>query len=875
MKGQNRLPAQDAAHQTPTRAASSTAESVDPAYLGAVRIGNAATNESLPDAPDDAVYGYSTLDATSKELCDPASDPDETWASDASAEVCPEDGGEGTSTRPPAAPPAPPEDDFAAKQGALLRKREITSKREAEDFDGDAALDGSLTGSLHDNGAALDGTAEAGAESDNDEGMKAGASVEIGGGLSAYASVIPRNDGKALVVVTIEASGSVGGNTSFSQDDQDGTRTTFGGGLGASGSASGQWDSAEVVEGAVARAFTTAWSAGDAVGAIRLLASTMAIAERIWSGEATDVSTEGLQPGEARRSETSLEGTLCLSANWARFAVSGSASDKGTAERRITATPDGYLDVLVRFAGETTLQAKGGVDLGTVKLSGGMAKDVSAGLTARFRFLGQDEREQADEVLAAPRRTVLEELMEAYDWALTSKTVEDREKTSSSHGLGSAGASATWSSSSERHDAIVTGLSGMDGSTVSGSSSDAFSVAYGDLILAGQKDTSALDASVNDGEMNAMLTEKNTTSFLGIGLPSLDALTKLDWPAAFEEAFGHSHTELTKVSLTDDEITDIVYNRVYDVASWAQCARTIATHQKWIATGAAIRSATPHAEWVRADERMANLLARMQHLADFVASTSESAEVIDNLTQHFGQLGEVKLEYQRIGTLETWPAGTEQLREEYDELVPRIEKLDAQLAVLSGAGDTDTGLRLTDGLRDELQRLQDAVARTEVEDTDKQMHVMEDLSKVRVDLEWQRELFARSSGECPQEGQTPAVDSGDGFVEDGRQREAWVLWTTMGDYQRIEKRIFEKFGGRKSIGAMHDYLSELKILYRRWKAASTTARTMTADSATAMREPAPDWAGAEETLETLGGFTANAKPLAKMWPGLYSYWSTD
>src|SRR5690606_9254158 len=109
-------------------------------------------------------------------------------------------------------------------------------------------------------------------------------------------------------------------------------------------------------------------------------------------------------------------------------------------------------------------------------------------------------------------------------------------------------------------------------------------------------------------------------------------------------------------------------------------------------------------------------------------------------------LTDVNLDYQRIGTLESWPEGTEDLQQAYAALTPRLETLEAALAVHAAHGDTPAGLTLADALRDELHALQNAVARADVPDTDKQMRVVEDLAKVRVDLEWQRELFARSTG---------------------------------------------------------------------------------------------------------------------------------
>ncbi len=764
-------------------------------------------------------------------------------------------------------PPAP-SGDLGVKPGAPLANHAVSYEHEADGYTaGDAGVAAKAGLALHDNGLAATGSGKATADADNDEGLTAKAGLEVGAGLSAFADVRDLPGGGAVIAVTLTASARLGGTAGYAQGDQGGSQVAHGGVLGASGSLSGTWDTVEIVDGPKAAAFKAAWRGGDGVPALRSLASAAAILDRVARGDAARPTADGLQEGARRRSRTAVEGALCLSASWAQLGVRAKAGDKGIAERSIEATPDGLLRVGVSFTGEVTLQASGSVNLGLLTLTKGEERRVEAGLSSTFSFDGATERALADAVLAAPDRTALEALADTTGHVQA--TVLDAEASKRTHGMERAGVAAGWTDADERRDAIATGADGMGGTRVSGSSTHGFAVSAGGKPVVGVEDRAALALRVEGDQATATFERAETSHGLGLGLPSSERVLARDWPSALAETFTRSRKALEKVSLDDDEVRQILFDRVHDEAAWAQCARTVATHHKWIATGAAIRGAVPEPAWVAADEGMAHLVARMRHLADFVATTPESAHVLENLTERFGNLKDVNLDYQRIGTLETWPAGTEALQQTYAALTPRLERLDADLAVHAARGDTGAGLALVDALRDALHALQNAVGRADVDDTDKQMRVVEDLAKVRVDLEWQRELFARSSGACDANGAASAFDAGDGFVEDARQREAWVLWTTMADYQRVEAGLFAKYRGAGGFDAMREFMEQLKRLYARWMAASIKAR----QSGAAMREPTPEWDRAAEVYESMGAWTVNAKPLDKVLVTIRAHWS--
>ncbi len=771
---------------------------------------------------------------------------------------------------PPTGPDAAEGDPVEAGSGQL--DMDFYSKEvDAEGYDaGDSGAQFESGVSVLDNGLAAQASGGAGADSDNGEGLTAGASVQLGGGVSAAVHVERLHsdasaDNGCRVTVTIVASASLDASTQFAQDSQGGKNTPFSGGLGVSAGMEGSWTTAEFVSGPAGELIASSWEGGDYMSALRSLSSAAAIIERLASGNAVSVDTDGLSPGEVRKSETSIEGALCIPASWGVASVEVSAAQQGTAEREIAFTSAGMYEVRVGFSAMTTLTADGELDLGVVQLTGGVATEVLAGLALEYTFT-HTEKHLADRVLAAADRRELERI--SGELAVSPRVTEelDGETTSSQEGIARGDFQAGWDQTQERRDEIHHGVDGMDGTSIHGQGGDGFSVGYGGETLVGLSDGSSLDASVHGGEITATFQTQQTATTLGMGWPSLKSVKERDWPTAFKEAFVHEHDRLTGVKFNDSDIRDIVQNRVFDVGNWDKCARTIDTNRPWVQTGAAMRAAKPPAEWSAADPEMAVLVTRMQILADFVADHgAASHHVVHNLTQRFGQDGE----HEDLGTLETWPPEMEDLYNVYNGTVrPMVDTLVEELSALTADGDTTGGIQLATSVQVGLRMIQQGVASTPTADHQAQTRILDELGEELVDVGYHLELFALMS-----EGGPDQCAADTGLVVDGQQAELRTLMETMSGYQKVEAGILGKAAGDSSDTGLEDFQIALNTLYEKWRSADMRAAALSTDESSARGRPAPDLDAVEALCSaTWPTYTMGTYGPQTMFADEYEYW---
>jgi len=731
--------------------------------------------------------------------------------------------------------------------GSYTRRGE----REAEGYEaGDSGAEGEATATLYNDGAGVSGSGVAAADSDNGEGMTAAGSLSLGGGLTARATHETLDDGRVCVAVLVTAEASIGGETSFAQDDQGGTKTAFGGGIGASGSASAEWESVDILSAEEARGVLGAWAGGDAARAAAALPSLASIVNAAAQGDGSGVSSEGMQPGEQRRAKTAIEGELCLSGAWSKFAVEGAAGSSGEQEGIIEARADGTLRVTRSFAGTTTLSAAGNIDLGDLQLSAGRAQEVQAGYTAVFLF-DASESSKADAVLSLQTREQLERTATDSP-AVIRHEIHDAVKTSNQQGIGGMGLDAEWSGSSERDDSIALGIDGMEGTTVSGASTDGFTISReGDTVL-GMEDETSMSMEVGDG---GRFSAARTETSLGAGLPSLDAVKKLSWPTAFKSAFVYARKRLFAVKLTDSDLSEVLTDRVMDVASWDACARYPRVRLKWKLTGDAMRAAVPPEAWVAADATAALLTCRMQHLADFVAGEDRAAHVIDNLLTRFGE-GQVDdagqdAERPALGTADYWPSGTEDLEESVTALRERLATAPDEFATFQAADDQEAGRDLMRALRTDVGLVVRRVGRADTEDARWKTMLIQELEQGWSDASWQ---FAslEAHGTCSTEEGDSGVGGATEALNQGRQEEAFSLLSSMEALHNTEQGVLTTYSGTSGQRAATAFLTELKGAYDAW---------------TVMLERLRGIKGADYLPATVPDFDEAAELYCKVQPG--------
>ncbi len=726
---------------------------------------------------------------------------------------------------------------FAGAGGPLDDPESVGSysmkgESESEDYE-DTGIQGEATGTLYEDGGALAGTSGTQMNSDNGEGMTASGSLSLGGGLEAHAWPEPVEGGRVRIVVLVKANASLGGQTEFAQDDQDGAKTELGGGMGVSGAMSGEWETAEIVDGATAQAFVAAWDAGDSTKALRCMASLAAIVERVLTGESTGRSAAAMKPGERQKAKTSVEGSLCLSAQWAALAVSGSGSDKGTHEYSVEATADGLLKVTVAFDTESVLKADGTLDAGSgVKLTGGVAQTVTAGLTGHFLF-ADSEGDKADALIAVSSRSGLEKW--CGKTGFERRECRDGLSNSGNHGVSVAGLDVGWESASEREDSVAVNASGdMNGTTVKGSQSSSFGVDHeGDRLL-GLEDSFGVEAEAADGEMTAKLTDTKTETGFGLGLPSLAAVQGKKWPKAFKEAFVSARTVTKAHKLSDGDLTDILLSRVHMEDAWLGCAEACGpiALDEWKTAGLNIMAATPPPTWAMADPHVAEITVKMQALADYISTGFRAAAVIRNLRERFGQGGED--EQGTVGSVDYYPAGTEHLQEPIEGLRERFAAAQGDLDVYSSSHDLAGGRSFVGLLAVEGEVLVEKVGKATTTDAEWQTFVIE---------EFQGYLFGLSDQWAALEITLGVSDAETGesegeMLNQNQESKVASLVTIAEAYQENETGMFASFAD----GDASEYLNAVSALYERWT--GTLEETKSLDATVASSLPEPYWSQA-------------------------------
>ena len=119
----------------------------------------------------------------------------------------------------------------------------------------------------------------------------------------------------------------------------------------------------------------------------------------------------------------------------------------------------------------------------------------------------------------------------------------------------------------------------------------------------------SMSAEVTGDVVTGRLSHDETT--VGVGLPDLGLLVK----GELAQAFAQEQKRLFAVNLSDADVRAIVAVRVFEVASWEGCARTVGTYEQWRAVGATMRAVQPPEAWVE----QALGVVRMRLLADPVA----------------------------------------------------------------------------------------------------------------------------------------------------------------------------------------------------------------------------------------------------------------